>query len=162
MSSVWVVRCVGGILFVYSIFFTYNTSGVLFCVCTASSRGAQGQSGDAYEIAAGDFVSRDFVLWRGGEVVSSSVFSRFLWKWVAVQSGFNALLFVVVVAAWRGGIFCWWKDFFLRRRRRRRISQDEWLRGFQAGAADGAFHKTGSWREGKWDLCRCRRGEGRK
>jgi hypothetical protein len=39
-----------------------------------------------------------FVLWWGGEVVSSFVFSRFLWKWVAVQSGFNALLFVVVAA----------------------------------------------------------------
>ncbi len=124
----------------------------------------KGERGDAHDIVAGDFVSRDFVLWRGGEVVSSSVYSRFLWKWVAVQSGFNALLFVLV-AAWRGGIFCWWKDFFSRRRRRRRrrrSSQDEWLRGFQAGAADGAFHKTGSWREGKWDLCRCRRGEGRK
>ncbi len=33
-------------------------------------------SRDAYEIVAGDFVSRDFVLWRGGEVASSSVFSK--------------------------------------------------------------------------------------
>jgi hypothetical protein len=78
--------------------FTYNTSGVLAAYVQRPPRGAQGQSGDAYEIVAGDFVSRDFVLWWGGEVVSSSVFGRFLWKWVSVQSAYNALLFVVVAA----------------------------------------------------------------
>jgi hypothetical protein len=53
---------------VYSICFTYNTSGVLPAYVQRPPRGAQGQRGNAYEIVAGDFVSRDFcfVVGRGG------------------------------------------------------------------------------------------------